>query len=192
MPLSANSSQRMNAIQRARDALSQSPVYLDTETNGLERDAEIVEIAIIDHDGQVLLQSLVRPTQPIPPDASRIHGITDEMVRLAPLWPVIYSQVKSLLDGQLVAIYNVEFDLRMMQQSNARHRRMVRDYFQTIDVMKLYADFRADWDPRRRSNRFYSLDAAGKACRIPLPNAHRAVADTLLTRAVLQYIANAA
>ena len=56
--------------------------------------------------------------------------------------------------------------------------------------MKLYAEFRGVWDTRRGSYRLHSLADAGRDCRISLPNAHRSTADTLLTRAVLHYVAS--
>ena len=47
---------------------------LDTETTGLYDDAEIVEISIIDENGGVLLDTLVKPLKPIPAEATAIHG----------------------------------------------------------------------------------------------------------------------
>ncbi len=44
-------------------------MILDTETTGLY-DAEIVELSIIDTAGNVLLDTLVRPTRPIPAEAT--------------------------------------------------------------------------------------------------------------------------
>jgi hypothetical protein len=56
--------------------------------------------------------------------------------------------------------------------------------------MKLYAQFRGDWDAQRRQYRYISLEKAGKDAGIYLPNTHRAVDDALLARAVLHFIAN--
>ncbi|HHQ4784521.1 TPA: hypothetical protein ACSPZU_004090, partial [Aeromonas veronii] len=39
---------------------------LDTETTGLDDQAEIVEISIIDQLGKVVFDSLVKPQKPIP------------------------------------------------------------------------------------------------------------------------------
>ena len=70
-------------------------VVLDTETTGLDEDAEIVEIAIVDSTGKVLLDTLVKPSKPLPVycEASEIHGITNEMLVNAPNWQDIYEKV---------------------------------------------------------------------------------------------------
>ena len=52
---------RQQAILRAQQLLAQQPIYLDTETTGVRSNAEIVEICLVDHDGTVILDSLVRP-----------------------------------------------------------------------------------------------------------------------------------
>jgi DNA polymerase-3 subunit epsilon len=187
--LSSFSATRQRAIETARQVLGAEPVYLDTETTGLERTDEIVEISIIDHNGQVLFDSLVRPSRPIPASATRIHGITDEAAQSALPWPVLWPQIRSALFGKLVVIYNEDFDLRMMQQTHARYKLPWKEKLTTFDLLKLYAEFRGEWDGARRAYRYHSLAAAGKHCGISLPNAHRSAADTLLTRAVLHYIA---
>ena len=44
-------------------------VFLDTETTGLDDDAELVEIAVVDATGAVLFESYCRPTVPVDPGA---------------------------------------------------------------------------------------------------------------------------
>ncbi len=177
-------SSRKLAIQRAREYLAVRPVFLDTETTGLDSNAEIVEISIIDSDGKVLLDTLIKPARSIPLDASRIHGITNAMVADAPAWPEVWPGVEAILRGRYIGIYNVDFDLRMMRQS---HKIYGMDWefpqHRAFDVMKLYADYIG-------SQRWVALDTAGRQCGIPLPNAHRAQADTLLLLTLFQYIAS--
>lgn len=182
---------RQRAIQTAQKILEARPIYLDTETTGLENSDEIIEISIIDDEGQVIFEALVKPSQPIPVSATRIHGISNEDVQNARNWPAIWPQVRSMLFGRLVVMYNEAFDLRMMQQSHARYRLPWKERFNTFDLLKLYAEFRGEWDPKRRSYRYHSLANAGQQCGLSLPNAHRSTADTLLTRALLHYIAGA-
>lgn len=186
---SSTQSTRQRAIEVARKVCAAKPVYVDTETTGLNRTDEIIEISIVDDDGSVLLETLVKPSQPIPPDATRIHGITNQEVQSARPWPVVWPLVRSVLFGRLIVFYNEEFDMRMMQQSHARYRLPWKEKFNTFDLLKLYAEYRGEWDSYRRSYRYHSLANAGRQCKIDLPNAHRTTADTLLTRALLHYIA---
>jgi DNA polymerase III subunit epsilon len=180
---------RAQAIQEARQVLAQNPIYLDTETTGLERTDEIVEISIIDDNGVVLLNSLVKPSQLIPQAAFNVHGITNEMVQAAPSWLIIWQQIRPLLLNKVIVAYNSDFDHRLMQQSHARYRFPWKENLRFYDALKLYSKFRGEWDSQRRSWRYYSLDAAGKHSNIALPNAHRSTADTLLTRELVHFIA---
>jgi len=189
-PHPAGSTARRQAVQVARQLLEQHPIFLDTETTGLERTAEIVEISILDTDGSLLFESYVRPSTSIPLSAIRIHGITDQMVEKAPTWPAVWPVVRTHLATRLIAIYNEEYDLRLMQQSHARYRLPWRENLKTACIMKLYAQFKGDWDPVRRSYRFHNLAAAGAQCGLNLPNSHRAADDALLARSVLMFMAD--
>lgn len=175
---------RKLAIQKAREYLAMRPVFLDTETTGLDIGAQIIEVCVVDHDGNVLVNNLVRPQGPIPADAMRIHGITDEMVRAAPTWPEVWPEVEGVLSGRYVGVYNADFDLRMLRQSHQRYGLpWLLSQGRFFDMMKLYADYKG-------FQRWVTLEVAGRQCGIPLPNTHRAQADALLVRALLQYIAS--
>lgn len=173
----------------ALSILQKNPVYLDTETTGLDKNAEIVEIAVVDDTGQILINRLIRPTQPIPPVISNLHGITDEMVAGAISWPALWPTVRGLLLGKTIGIYNAEFDVRIMRQSLERYRLPWRESLATSDILSLYSEYRGEWDPTRRALRRFRLEDAGRAFRIPLPNTHRAADDALLARALLRRIA---
>ncbi len=181
---------RSNAIKTANQVLQNNPVFLDTETTGLGQKDEIVEIAVIDHQGTTLIDSLIKPSRPIPADATRVHWITDEMVQKAPAWPILWTtQIRPILNNRIIVAYNSDFDKSMIEQANLRYQVKVRETLNYFDLLKLYSQFRGEWDGVRRSYRYFSLDEAGKTSGIAFPNAHRAVADTLLARALLIYIA---
>ena len=184
-------SDRTQAIQKARQLLSLSPIYLDTETTGTDAFSEIVEICIIDDDGKVLLESLVKPAGRIPLDVIAIHGITDELVMGAPRWMTVWPAVRSTLAGRHVGIYNLDFDMRLIQQTNNKYKvnQQVSQAANYFCIMRLYAQFFGVRDPYRGNYRWQSLEAAGGQCGIPLPNSHRARDDALLARAVLHYMA---
>jgi len=184
---------RCQAIQQAQQLLTQEPIYLDTETTGVRSDAEIVEISIIDHDGSVLLDTLVRPRGPIPADAARIHGINDNMVADASTWDQLWPEIEALLVGRSIGIYNASFDLRLMEQSHrVANLPLLANPLNSFCIMKLYAKFHGEWDTYRQNYRWQSLDKAQRYCNIPLINSHRAKDDALLARAVLHHMARAA
>ncbi len=182
-------SSREKAMLLAQAMIAEKPVYIDTETTGLRQSDEVVEISIVDFDGTILLSSLVKPTQPIPVDAQYIHGISNEMVKTAPMWPVLWPQIREIFHGRVIAAYNAPFDLKMMQQSHSRYKLPWRESLKLVDVLLIYSDYKGIWDPVRRSMRYFKLQEAGSSFNIPLPNAHRSTADALLTRAVLHSIA---
>jgi DNA polymerase-3 subunit epsilon len=183
-------SAREAAIQQAQDEILCKPVYLDTETTGLEKFDQIVEICVLDFDGSVLVDSLVKPTTKIPAVVTKLHGITDAMVKEAPTWPEIWPAVQAALTGRHVAIYSADYDMRVMKQSHRHHAmRWKLKGANFFCIMKLYAQFRNEWDDYHGTYRWHKLEEAGWHCKIELPNAHRAKADALLARAVLHYMA---
>lgn len=177
-------SARQTAIRFARAKLALKPIYVDTETTGLGRDAEIVEVCVLDHDGSVLISTLVKPKSEIPWFVTRIHGITNQMVAKCPIWRDVWPDVTAALAGRQVAMYNASFDERMMRQSHTVHR-MRWELPGTVFfcVMQTYARFCGGY-------RIQKLSEAGRQCKLKLPHAHRAQADAELTRGVLQYVGN--
>ena len=90
-------------------------VILDTETTGLY--GEICEISVINRNGDVLFDSLVKPTEPISEQSTNIHGITNEMVAEAASWPEVWEKLYPIIKDKLILIYNDEFDVRLMKES---------------------------------------------------------------------------
>ena len=181
---------RLIVSQEARALLELHPIYLDTETTGMHFTSEVIEIGIIDDQGEVLFDQLIRPRGKMDPAAGRVHGITIEMLKDAPTWEKVWPQAEAVLSGRRIGVYNVEFDLRLMKQTN-RQAWLPWALPETnfFDIMKLYARYYGDWDPFHKSYRYQSLELAGRQCGIRLPNAHRAIDDCLLTRALMHHMA---
>ncbi|USD34124.1 MULTISPECIES: 3'-5' exonuclease [Vibrio] len=96
-------------------------LILDTETTGLDSDAEIVEISLIDAvSGDVVFTSLVRPCDPIPEQAQAIHGISNDDVRQSTNSQMVWEQIEPLLIGKSLIIYNSDYDIRLICQSLLR------------------------------------------------------------------------
>ena len=96
-------------------------VFLDTETTGLDDDAQVIEIAIVDTAGAVIFESFVKPTVPVDPEAAAIHGIGPEKLASAPAWPEIADRVRAALEGKTVVIFNSDFDTRLLVQTATAH-----------------------------------------------------------------------
>jgi len=180
---------RWTAIKQAKAWLARAPLYLDTETTGLGPDAEIVEIAIVDTEGRPLVNTLVRPQGEVPPDASRVHGLTTAMLQSAPTWAQLWPQIQAVMAGRLVLMYNADYDVRLMRQTTERYG-LAFDIpgVEFGDLLMLYSEFKGVRG-QNGSLRRWRLEQAGRELQIPLPNSHRALDDTLLTREVHRKIA---
>jgi DNA polymerase-3 subunit epsilon len=187
---------KARAAARASEILESLPVYLDTETTGLDSRAEICDLAVVDHDGTVLLDTLVRPSRPIPPEASRVHGITDEMVADAPGIAEVLPRLAEVLAGRTLVIYNAVYDLRMLVQAERACGVQVRGCSPASSVhcaMELYAEWWGEWNDYHGSFRWQKLGAAARQQNIALPpDLHRARADAELTRRLMEAMAHAA
>lgn len=168
---------------KIRHLYASQPLFLDTETTGLHAHAEIIEICIIDFHGNVLINTLVKPRLPIPPDVTYLHGIDNGMVSTAPSWLTVWARVKNILENRTIGIYNVEFDLKMMQQSHLLNglpwRPPVAEFF---CIMRLFSDFFG-------SMKWFKLEEASQRLGIEYGNVHRAYADSLTARAVFLKLA---
>lgn len=166
-------------------------VILDTETTGLER-GEICQIAVIDHTGNVLLDTLVKPVGRIPADASRIHHLYDADVASAPHWEEVSAKLLPILTGKDVVIYNAVYDRKMMHQSaeaaglpKVEWKERARFWC----AMEAFAEVYGDWNEYRRSYRWQKLVTAAAYYNLPTDNAHTALGDCLMTLAVCKRMA---
>ncbi|MGI6207949.1 MAG: exonuclease domain-containing protein [Anaerolineae bacterium] len=179
---------RQRCAARARAWLDQDALVLDTETTGIDSTDEVIAIAVVDGRGNTLLNTLVRPTRHIPEDATRLHGITDADVAGAPTGAQVCRQLGDILSGRLVCIYNASFDTRLLAQTaRAWGARLPR--FQAECVMRLFAEFEGEWNPRYQEYRWHRLSVAAERLGLDGHEAHDALSDALTTARILQSIA---
>lgn len=185
--VSAPPSGGMHPASWARDLFRRDDwVLLDTETTGLDGGAEIIDLALLDRDGTVLLDTLLRPQRPIPPVVSRVHGLYDHHVRAAPTFPAIWPQLRALLQGRTLIAYNVAFDARLLRQTAERHG-LALAIPQQDCAMRRYAAWRAATRPAA-GRAGLSLERACQDHGIPV-GGHRAAADCRATLALLRVMA---
>lgn len=168
-------------------------VILDTETTGLNSDAEIVEVSVIDApSGTVLFDSLVKPQRPIPSDAIAIHGIGNHMVADAPQFGDIWPQLAQVLSGRNLLIYNADYDTRLIEQSLkiATGESHVLPVLETFCVMEWYAEFWGDMNEFHGTYRWQKLTNAAAQQNIDISDlsAHRALADCVITRRLINAV----
>jgi DNA polymerase III subunit epsilon len=162
-------------------------LYLDTETTGLDASAEIVEISVVDADGVVLLDTLVRPQSRIPPDAEAVHGISNVIALTAPEWPQVYGDLVRIIERRRVVVYNAEFDFRLVTQMNGRHRiHHALPGWQC--AMRQFSGYSGQWHAKYGNYRWHRLDHA-VAVFGHQPGGHRALGDALACRLVVQGMA---
>ncbi|MCS6134014.1 3'-5' exonuclease [Shewanella baltica] len=185
------------AFELAQQWLSDDCVVFDTETTGLGDTDEIVEIALINSRGEVLLNSLVQPCKSIPAEATAIHGITNEMVANAPRISELLHQINTIISGKTLIAYNADFDVRLLTQS------VMMCGFNDSDIalhtvklgcaMKTYAKWYGRVDQQKGEYQWHKLSNAAFVCKATLPEgmqAHRALADCLMTLDVIRYMSN--
>lgn len=178
---------------RAAQWLEHNALILDTETTGLDGDAEVIELAVIDCTGQALIDTLVRPARPIPADATAIHGITDQMVATAPSWADVRGQLLELIaSGRHLVIYNAGYDLRLIRQSDAMQG-LETPPMAAHCAMLTYAEHWGEIDRRGTGYRWQRLGNAAAQQGVEIQGtAHRALADCLTTLGILRAIAKTA
>lgn len=169
-------------------------IIWDTETTGLSN-ARIVTIGAINVAGDVVLDLVLNPGIPIPPDASAVHGVTDDEVEHCPAFPDVYEQIRDALAGKVWVIYNAAYDTQVLIDECLRHGlRQILPFSQKTAMaqfcaMKAYAEYYGDWNDYHQSYRWQKLSQAAAQCGIDATGAHNALADAIMTLEVLRHMA---
>lgn len=181
---------RAEVIQWAQGLMSRKNFYVfDTETTGVGKSDEIVQIGVVDKYGTVIMNQLVRPSQPIPAVVSVIHGIYDEDVEESPSYMSVYVELSKVLAGEVVIAYNMDFDWRMLQQSGMKYRLPDIRTGARDCAMKQYAKFNGKWNSKYRSYVWHKLVNAVEQEGLVAENAHDAVGDVQMTLSLIHKIA---
>ena len=132
-------------------------LVLDTQATGLDADAEVTDVAVINTRGRVLLYDLRRAGATSYRD---IHG---------PLMRVLDR-------ASTVCVYNAGFDMQMIEQSAARHGLDATIGADVVCIMEEYANLYTD------DSRWPKLDKAAAAEGVAVGGArHRLLTDARLT-----------
>jgi len=175
-----------------------TPFFLiDLETTGKleERHCQIVEIAVVNQDGQILYQSLCKPDILMPAEAREVNGISDEDLADAPPFAQIWPDVVNFLTSTDVPVYtwNADFDREALLRTSKRFQLpvppAVRSKTHWHCAMKLHARWYGEWSNGKNNYRYQSLAWACTELGIEESEYHRAVSDAQHTLRVLRAIA---
>ena len=149
-------------------------------TGGNHTTGRITEVACYVFDGQKIVtdyETLVNPEIPVPPFIEQLTGITNKMVKDAPLFSEVARDIAEVTANKIFVAHNVNFDYNFLR----------------MEFRKVNMDFKRKKMCTIQSARrvfpglpSYSL---GKLCRsldIPLENRHRAAGDAHATTLLLQ------
>ncbi|MEA4904970.1 MAG: 3'-5' exonuclease [Petrimonas sp.] len=157
-------------------------VFFDLETTGINITKDrIVEISLlkVHPNGKEEIKSRrINPEMPIPPQATAIHGITDDDVKDCPTFKQVAKSLADMLEGCDLAGFNSSrFDVPVLSEEFLRAGvdfDMSKRKF--VDVQIIF---------HKKEQR--TLEAAYKFyCEKELENAHSAEADTIATYEVLK------
>jgi DNA polymerase-3 subunit epsilon len=91
-------------------------VFIDLETTGLDvitgdSICEVGAFKIKNRKAIAKFHSLVNPGKPVPPEAYRIHKISDEALKDAPRFEAIAGKLNDFLKDSVICAYNIGFDI---------------------------------------------------------------------------------
>jgi len=146
-------------------------VILDTETTGLQ--GEIIDLAIINGQGDVLYNNLLRPKCSIEYGAMKKHHITDSMVRRCNTFAQEWSKIHDVIRGKSIITYNARFDAERISHTARVHGVDIGNmvfYCAMVEYAKAYT-----------SKRSIKLEVACEQNGIKVAQEHRALPDTFDT-----------
>jgi CBS domain-containing protein len=152
-------------------------VAIDIETTSIDpRQASLIEIAVVRLVGGRVeagasLRRRVRPPDPIPAAATRIHHIDDAAVSCAPSFTEIWGEFAAFIGGRVVIGHTLGFDLAVLKQECERAG-LIWSSPRTLDT-RLLAEIAA---PGLAD---YSLDSVASWLEIEAKDPHSALGDAI-------------
>lgn len=147
-------------------------ICFDLETTGLSAEKErITEIgAVLVRGGEIIdsFASFVNPERPIPPENTKITGITDEMVKSAPLERDALAKFIMFAGDRPLVAHNAPFDMAFLNA--ALKRQGIEKSYVTLDTLSLCQILLPELGRHR-------LDTITRHFKLPPFNHHRASDD---------------
>lgn len=130
-------------------------IVIDTETTGLDADTdELLQVSIIDSQGNTLFNSYIKPLFTENWDeAMAVNHITPEMVANAPNIIEVKQEINKIINSANVIVgYNILFDLEFLAAFGIENSKAT-----VIDVMQDFADIYGEWSDKYGCNKCQKL-----------------------------------
>lgn len=166
-------------------------VILDTETTNLPQNGgEVIQLGMVDAQGNTLLDTLIKPKGRISAEATAVHHITEESVREAPTFDELYAALIQLTHNKTIVAYNAAFDHAILDNTCRLYglAPLPNDW---ACAMLEYARFYGEWNDYRNSFRWKKLTEAAKQLNLSTEGAHDALSDVRMTHQIILKLAEA-
>lgn len=118
-------------------------IVLDTETTGIDpkRGHRLIEIGCVEIEDLLptgkTFHRYINPEREIEPDAIRVHGITNEMVRDKPKFATIADELLAFIGDRKIIAHNAAFDRGFVNMELERENRIAPPTDQWIDTLEI-------------------------------------------------------
>jgi DNA polymerase-3 subunit epsilon len=169
---------------RARHLLdNEEPLFLDLETTGRTKRDRIVEVSVVDAQGQVVFSTLINPERHIPAETTEIHGISDQDVADAPTWDQVKPQLQQILQGRVVVAHYAKFEAKFLPDDWEIEWICSKGIADAVFGKAHWQEAKYDW---RRSGKL--VDRVRQCGLQPGPE-HSAAGDCLSALRLVRYLA---
>ncbi|MDN3508234.1 MAG: DUF3820 family protein [Simkaniaceae bacterium] len=160
-------------------------VCFDCEATGLDVEKDrIIEVAAIvfTFDGEIAsFETLVDPEMAIPPESTKIHNITDDMVKGKPKIGEVLPALLALVEKHPVVGHSIGYDIDLVKEECKRCNITTslgqKPIVDTLRLARLYGETPVN-----------SLQKLREHFNIPMDIAHRAMGDVLVNISVFKYL----
>ena len=160
-------------------------IVFDLETTGISSAAdEVIEISALKVKGGCIVDefsTLMNPRMPIPFAATRVNGITDDMVKGSPTFEAALKAFLEFIGDDVLVGHNIHsFDMKFLYRDAAKfwNQTLGNDYIDTLQLARMCL-------PQLRHHKLTDL---AEYYGISSEGAHRALCDCRMNQKVFEFL----